>query len=322
MNKNSLPAVALGGVAVLIAIAGVQLLPTLWCFAVFEWLSRAIARDAGMQPFLASAIAAIFSVFFVETLWHMFTGSPDTRRFARWLLFAELAVYFGLLAFTTREHNFSRGNEIAYIEVQPDGSIHRSYSVTNPYTNLPNIPITPENVRLLDGAPARRIAVDENTQFFDSFGNARLWYGRDRKGAVQFFDKPGRNPYTGEPLLNPTKEAIDEALNATSAKTDAQLLSDPANAPKLVVTYAGMPLLHDNGTPMYWFVMTANRFELYDHDGFDPVNRERLQPLTAEYAHQLDGWLRERAGADQRNLSDFEAYLRREGAQQSYPAHK
>jgi hypothetical protein len=321
--RNAVLLIFIAAIAGAVAITGYHLAPAFWYFVVFQRLSNVIARDAGIHPFLASSLAAIFSMALVETLWHLAARSAETRRLARWALALELAVYFAMLAVANYPFNFSGGKEIVWAEVRPDGVIERSPRPVNPYTNQPNIQITAENVRLLDGKPAQRINVDESTAFFDSFGNPRLWCGRDHNGVLQFYDKPGRHPQTGEPLSAPTKESVNEALAAAAhAKTEAQIVADAANPPHKVLIWPGMPLLRDDSTPLYWFVASANRFELYDRDGFDPLTHTRLQPLTPQIAHVLDQWIRDEMARGQRNLNDFELYLRKYSEQKPYAAHR
>jgi len=322
MSKR-LPLIALGVIAGVLSIVAFQLMPALGYFVVFQWLSQVISRDAGVQPFVGSAFAAIFSVFFVETAWKMFRGSADSRRMALRIFAGGLAVYFGLLSFATHLEFFHNGREVRWIEVQPDGTIQAVPREINRFTNKPNIRITEENVRLLDGKPASRVAVGESTAFFDSFGYPRLWYGRDLNDAIQFYDKPGRNPQTGELLQDPTKDIIMAALDSAKVvKAEAQILAESADAPHQIQVWPNMPLLRDDGTPLYWFAASQNRFTLYDRDGLDPLTHLRLRPLTKPLADDLDRWMREEMARRQNGLNDFDAYLRKYGGQRPYDAHR
>jgi len=311
MNKV-IPPVALGVAVVVLSIFAFQLMPALGYFIVFRWLSELIARDAGIQPYLAAAFAAIFALLFVETVWKMRSASAETRRIARWMFACGVAVYFGTLAFATRADRFIRVNR--------NGTVEPTYKSINPDTHEPNIRLTEENASLLDGKPANRIAVNASTIFFDSSGHPRLWYGSDLNGVIQFYDKP-MNPQTGEALREPTKDVIASALGA-AAQPKPEMLIDPANLPRKVVLWPNMPLLRDDGTPRYWFTPTQNRFVLYDRDGYDPLTGIRLQPLTAPLARELDRWMREDMAEGQNGLNDFQNYLQKYVSQRPYDAHR
>ncbi|QAA82677.1 hypothetical protein EI546_13535 [Aequorivita sp. H23M31] len=55
-----------------------------------------------------------------------------------------------------------------------------------------------------------KIQPDCNTQFFNSEGNPQIWYGKNRKGELEFFTDLGKHPETGKTLKPITQYMIDK----------------------------------------------------------------------------------------------------------------
>src|SRR5262249_10287834 len=83
----------------------------------------------------------------------------------------------------------------------------------NPDTGQELLPIT-QDVALLwkqqSDAP-QEIFPDENFVFFDAVtGKPTAWYRRENAGSFKFFNRPGFNPRTGEPLLVVDRDVLSQ----------------------------------------------------------------------------------------------------------------
>ncbi len=55
-----------------------------------------------------------------------------------------------------------------------------------------------------------KIQPDCNTQFFNSDGNAQIWYGKNAKGELEYFTDLGKHPETGKSLKPITRYMIEK----------------------------------------------------------------------------------------------------------------
>ena len=58
----------------------------------------------------------------------------------------------------------------------------------------------------------KRVQPDCNTRFFNSEGNALLWYGKNQKGELEYFTDLGRHPETGKTLRPITRYMIEKYI--------------------------------------------------------------------------------------------------------------
>jgi TPR repeat protein len=174
--------------------------------------------------------------------------------------------------------------------------------------------------------PPQRID-PETYAFFDPLtGKARVWYVRTPSGEYQFYDNPGYDPETGEPLSIISKEVID-AWRSPVPKQEAkrcyvitrdehqpvrygeQSGIDPdtgrqcreltpevverlreyekGNRPKRIE--AAEPTFFDlrTGEPVVWYYKDKNGdIQLFDLMGFHPESGEELLPITKEVVTQ------------------------------------
>lgn len=54
----------------------------------------------------------------------------------------------------------------------------------------------------------KKVSPDCDTQFFDAEGKAKLWYGKNQKGELEYFTDLGRHPQTGKTLKPITRYMI------------------------------------------------------------------------------------------------------------------
>lgn len=73
------------------------------------------------------------------------------------------------------------------------------------------------NIFLFNGNKIERfkkIDPDCETDFFNAEGNAQLWYGKNKKGELEYFTDLGRHPETGKTLRPITKYMINKYICA------------------------------------------------------------------------------------------------------------
>lgn len=58
----------------------------------------------------------------------------------------------------------------------------------------------------------KKIQVSCDTQFFNTDGNARFWYGKNRNGNLEYFTELGKHPETGKTLKPITQYMIDKYI--------------------------------------------------------------------------------------------------------------
>lgn len=56
----------------------------------------------------------------------------------------------------------------------------------------------------------KRITPDCNSSFFDFKGNAKIWYGKNSRGELEYFTDLGRHPETGKTLKAITQYIVDK----------------------------------------------------------------------------------------------------------------
>jgi len=68
----------------------------------------------------------------------------------------------------------------------------------------------------------KRIAPDCNTSFFDFNGNAKVWYGKNNQGELEYFTDLGRHPETGKTLRPMTRYMINKYVCPDTVKASNQ----------------------------------------------------------------------------------------------------
>lgn len=194
----------------------------------------------------------------------------------------------------------------------------------NPDTSKELLPITPELAELWKqqaDAPLQ-IHPEENFEFFDAVtGKPTTWYRREGAGEFVFFNRPGFNPRTGEPLLVVDRDVLTEwskyrrenqgtpcyVLTRDSVRYEMKIGVDVAtgrqcrqysaemlvrlreyekgNRPKRIE--ASNPTFFDlrSGEPALWYAKgRSGNIELYSLMGFHPDTGEELLPVSREIA--------------------------------------
>ena len=194
----------------------------------------------------------------------------------------------------------------------------------NPDTGKELLPITREMAELWkqQSAAPQQIFPDDIFEFFDAVtGKPTAWYRREASGEFLFFNRPGFNPKTGEPLLvvdrdvlsewnkyrlenrgTPcyvltkdsvrygTKPGIDVETGRQCRPYSPEMLVrlreyEKGNRPKRIE--AANPTFFDlrSGEPAVWYAKgRAGNIELFSLMGFHPDTGEELLPVTKEIA--------------------------------------
>jgi hypothetical protein len=146
----------------------------------------------------------------------------------------------------------------------------------HPDTGEELIPVTKEIVANWKGQreQAGRISKGVDPQgypFFNSnTGQPQVWYIRNSDGEYEFYDFPGFNPHTGQPLSEITKQVIEEWHKQTSC-TPPKII-DPTKHPFFD------PI---TGNGQVWYTRIENGdYEFFDCSGFHPRTGQPLLLIT------------------------------------------
>ena len=67
--------------------------------------------------------------------------------------------------------------------------------------------------------PPQAIDPDQHNPFDPLSGKPRVWYSRTKDGEYRFYDNPGFDPQSGEPLVIVTQDALDDWRESRSERT-------------------------------------------------------------------------------------------------------
>jgi hypothetical protein len=212
----------------LLAAAWILLGPALNLFIshiVYGVLCRDLGAAALMNPFLVKAMAAgtvVLTCFWVHRVSGAASWRPWKRRPVVTWWFGILAVYNGLLATLTWNHNFDRdGHALRWYNIV-DGVIRYAWSGgIDPETGRERKPVTPELWPTLEAfrtGRMRRVTPDNATVWFSQVtGDPELFYVR-RGTEIELWNYPGYHPVTQEKLLPVTKAVYEEFVRANKDK--------------------------------------------------------------------------------------------------------
>jgi hypothetical protein len=157
----------------------------------------------------------------------------------------------------------------------------------DPDTGEELLPVTREVVALWkkQNQPARQppqpIDPDKYAPFDPVSGKPRAWYSRTGAGEYHFYDNPGYDPRTGDPLAVVTRDVID-AWRASLVKPG------PRQAPQLIDLDKYPPFDSISGEPHVWYSGTSpGEYKFYDQPGHDPRTGEPLTLITRDI---VDAW--------------------------------
>ncbi len=129
--------------------------------------------------------------------------------------------------------------------------------------------------------PARvpNLVDPEKYVFFDPLtGNPRAWYWQSSGGSYEFYDGPGFQPQTGDPLKIATRDIVTEWKDKRTNPTTPKKAPNRVQIGKDTVFFDPV-----TGSPLLWYWRSdKGEYEFFDGPGFDPQNGQPLQSFTKE----------------------------------------
>jgi TPR repeat protein len=122
--------------------------------------------------------------------------------------------------------------------------------------------------------------------FFDPLiGNPLAWYWLGADGSYEFYDGPGFQPQTGDPLKIATKDVVDTWKKSVVLPGHPPHIVDPNTYPFF------NPV---TGAPQVWYWHGNNgAYEFYDGPGYQPKTGEKLQiasrDVVEKWKHDTSG---------------------------------
>lgn len=118
--------------------------------------------------------------------------------------------------------------------------------------------------------PGKYVFFDERT------GQPRAWYWRSVSGQYEFYDNPGFQSQTGEPLTIVTRSVVDDwKKHSEQQRTEKEPQRVDPN------TYAFFDPLTGTARVWYWYG-GGQTWEFYNGPGFQPRTGDKLQIVTKE----------------------------------------
>jgi hypothetical protein len=155
------------------------------------------------------------------------------RNQGEFLLTAMAVAYCLMFYFATKDVAFGFGNRetLKYYARTDKGIVFFDRPGFDPATGQALKPVTPKIVRELDRlreGPLTKVDPATVAWFNPYTGAPELWYYRFPDGQLEFYNRPGANPHTGEALSPVTKDLFmswRSTNQAQGAKSDARLAS-------------------------------------------------------------------------------------------------
>jgi hypothetical protein len=188
-----------------------------------------VSNLTGLNKYLVKAGVALMLVPFFIGLRLLFSPFNRTRRIIGTSILVILLILYnlGLYHFTKDSYfTFSEGTVLKWYALTPDGVKFFDSSGVDPVYGIPLKPVTPEvirNLKLIQKGEFRPID-PKNAQFFNPItGEAQVWYYQYPDGGLEFYDKPGYHPITGEQLKPATKQIYFEWQEKEKAKKSSEM---------------------------------------------------------------------------------------------------
>src|SRR6266446_90884 len=219
MTKPGKVVLILGGLAVAVVFF---VIPTLCAMkSIFVWYAYwryvdEVSNVSGINRYLVTAAGLLLFIPFWFGATMAFSVGSRQRRLVGTGILIGLAVLYNLSLFwVTRETSFafSGGAPQKWYALTPAGVRVYDRPGVDPTYGIPLKPVTPEVVRTLELLKQGEFKPADPTRltFFNPItGAAQAWYDRSPEGTLEFYDKPGFGPSTGEPLKPVTKEIVLE----------------------------------------------------------------------------------------------------------------
>ncbi len=208
---------SVGKVLLAMVVAGAFLIPmfiatryvTLWHICQ-SYVDR-VSDLTGLNTYLTSAAVALVLVpLSVGVSWSMSLRS-ERRHAGEAILLGLFVLYNVSLFYLTQQayFGFTKGETLKWYALTPDGVQLYDRAGVDPKYGIELKPVTKDVVRQLDlmrRGEFKPIDPSTTTLFNPITGQAQAWFYRYPTGKLEFYDKPGFHPTTGEALQPVTKE--------------------------------------------------------------------------------------------------------------------
>lgn len=197
---------------------------------IYSHFVESVSDLTGLNKYLVKAGVALMLVPLLVGMKLFFSIKRTKRYIGASILVTLLVLYnLSLYYFTKDLHfTFSEGKVLKWYALTPDGVKFFDRPGVEPVYGIPLKPVTPEvirNLKILQKGDFRPID-PKNVQFFNPItGEPQVWYYQYPDGRLEFYDKPGYHPITGEPLKAITKQIYFEWTE--KAKPKAHLGKTP-----------------------------------------------------------------------------------------------
>jgi hypothetical protein len=209
---------------------------------VYRHFVDVLADQLGWNLYLIKALVLACLVPFFYAVKLFFSPFNKIKRRQGALLMTAMAVAYNLFFyFGTRDVTFGFGHRetLKYYARTDKGIVFYDRPGFDPTTGQELKPVTPEAVRELNQlreGPLARVDPAQVAWFNPYTGAPELWYYRFPDGQLEFYNRPGMHPQTGEKLSPVTKELymswrstghetnlVSTKTGVAPAKTDARM---------------------------------------------------------------------------------------------------
>lgn len=178
---------------------------------IYKGYVDTVSSLTGLNTYLTMAAAAlVFVPFSIGVSWTLSWRSD--RRHAGEAILIGLFVLYNLTLFFATQHayfSFNKGETLKWYALTPDGVQLYDRAGVDPKYGAELKPVTKDVVRqleLMQKGEFKPIDPSTATLFNPITGEPQAWFYRYPDGRLQFYDKPGFHPATGETLQPVTKE--------------------------------------------------------------------------------------------------------------------
>lgn len=197
------------GVVFLIPVLVALRFGSLW--EIYRGYVETVSNFTGLNTYLTTALAALLFVPFSIGVSWLWSWRSDRRRAGEAILLA-LFVFYNLALFLGTRHayfQFRKGETLKWYALTPDGVQLYDRAGVDPKYGIELKPVTKDVVRqleLMQHGEFKPIDPATASLFNPITGEAQVWFYRYPDGKLEFYDKPGFHPTTGETLQPVTKE--------------------------------------------------------------------------------------------------------------------
>jgi hypothetical protein len=188
---------------------------------VYNYFVGSLSEKLGWNRNLIHSLVLVCMVPFFYAVRLFFSPLNKERRRRGAILLTAMAIAYNLMFyFAIKDVAFGFGNRetLKYYARTDKGIVFYDRPGFDPTTGQALQPVTPEVVRELDQLREGPLAkVDPSTvAWFNPYtGAPQLWYYRFPDGQLEFYNRPGMHPQTGEALSPVTKEIFMSWRDAT-----------------------------------------------------------------------------------------------------------